>query len=104
MTATLPSFFKNIEAVVMLPGVRVPHGMLESVEVQLPSEYTPSCIVEGGDDGGGLGEGDGMIKMLPVLLTVRVATSAPKALMTRPMTANATTVPTVALRMAITFH
>jgi hypothetical protein len=106
VTATLPSFLKYIFAVVVLPGLKVPHGMLESVAVQPPSEYTPNCIDGGGDDGGGLGEGDGggvLIMMLPVLLIVRVATSAPRALMTRPITANAKTVPAVAFRMAITF-
>jgi hypothetical protein len=82
--------------------------MLLSTVVQPLSEYVPSCTVGEGDglgEGEGLGDGDGVTTMmLPVLLTVRVATSAPRALMTRPITANAKTVPAVALRMAITFH
>jgi hypothetical protein len=84
--------------------------MLVSSVVQALSEYVPSCTVGEGDgdgfgEGEGLGEGDGVTTtMLPVLLTVRVATSAPRALMTRPITANAKTVPAVAFRMAITFH
>jgi len=86
--------------------------MLLSTVVQPLSEYMPSCTV-GEGEGDGLGEGEGLgdgdgegvtTTMLPVLLTVRVATSAPRALMTRPITANAKTVPVVALRMAITFH
>ena len=82
--------------------------MLLSTFVQPLFEYVPSCTVgDGLGEGEGLGEGDGegvTTTMLPVLLTVRVATSAPIAPMTRPITANAKTVPMVALRMAITFH
>jgi hypothetical protein len=80
--------------------------MPESTVVQPLSEYMPNCT-DGEGEGGGLGEGDGdgvTILMFPVLETVRVATSAPSALTTKLMTANAKTVPMVVLRMAIIFH
>jgi hypothetical protein len=80
--------------------------MLESTVVQPLSEYMPNST-DGGDEGCGLGEGDGggvTILTVPVLETVRVETSAPSALTTKPMTANAKTVPVVVLRMAIIFH
>jgi hypothetical protein len=80
--------------------------MLESTVVQPLSEYMPNST-DGGGEGCGLGEGDGdgvTILTFPVLETVRVETSAPSALTTNPMTANAKTVPMVVLRMAIIFH
>jgi len=90
----------------MLAGSKVPHGILESTAVQPLSEYVPNCT-DGGGEGGVLGEGEGdgaTTLMFPVLETVRVETSAPSALTTKLMTANAKTVPMVVLRMAIVFH
>ena len=105
VTGTLPSFFRYIVAVDVTPGSKVPQLTLESAVVQPLFEYTPNCT-DGEGEGDGLGEGDGGVTtlILPVLETVRVATSAPKALTTKAITANAKTVPMVALRMAIIFH
>jgi hypothetical protein len=96
VNATLPSFRRYIVAVAVPPGLKVPQLTLESPAVQPLSEYTPSST-----DGGGV-----TILTVPVLETVRVTMSAPMVLMTKTKltTANAKTVPTVALRMAIMFH
>jgi hypothetical protein len=102
VTATLPSFLRNIVDVTVVPGVNVPHEMLDKALVHPLSEYTPNCTVAG--DGGG-DEGEGVITwMLPVFVSVRVVTRAPKPLAIRPITAKKRTVPKVALRIAIMLH
>jgi hypothetical protein len=54
VTAVLPVFFTYIVYVDVLPGFRVPHGMVESTVVQPLFEYTPTPTAV----------------MLPVLVTV----------------------------------
>lgn len=97
VTGTLPSFLKYAVALDVVPGFNVPQLTLESAVVHPLSEYTPNCNVC-------VGGGCVTTVILPLLERVRVVTSAPNALMTKPKTTIAKIPPIVALRIAITVH